>query len=96
MQFKSFMMFSLFGIILCLSVKAIKQVYSGANGVLLVWETWVLLRIYDFVPAFGLGMSGLKPLQYSAIAFGFVIDVLATLLLLLLTTAKLLTAVTEL
>ena len=31
------------------------------------------------MPACGLGMSELKPLQYSAIAFGFVIDVLATL-----------------
>ena len=72
-------MLSILGITLCLSVKAIKQVYSGANGVLLVWGTWVFLRIFDYVPAFGLGMSELKPLQYSAIAFGFVIDILATL-----------------
>ena len=79
LYFYLFGMFSLFGITLCLSVKAIKQIYSGANGVLLVWGTWVLLRIFDFVPACGLGMSELKPLQYSAIAFGFVIDILATL-----------------
>ena len=60
-------------------VKAVKQVYSGANGVLLVWGTWIFIRIFDYVPAFGLGMPDLKPLQYAAIAFGFVIDILATL-----------------
>ena len=70
---------SLFGITLLLSIKAVKQIYSGANGVLLVWGTWIFIRIFDYVPAFGLGMPDLKPLQYAAIAFGFVIDILATL-----------------
>lgn len=62
-----------------LCIKAIKLIHSGANGVMLVWAVWVNLCVFDTAIALGLGVSEFKIIQYSAIAFGLIIDILVTL-----------------
>lgn len=62
-----------------LSAKVIKQVYSGVNGLMIVWAVWLTLSLFDFVLASGLVMPGMKTIQYLAIGIGFVLDILAEL-----------------